>query len=36
MGDVRGLSVLNKASGLAILIGRNYLPLKTLQIAKKR
>ena len=36
MGDVRGLSVLNKASGLAILIGRNGLPLKTLQIAKKR
>ncbi|WP_373330686.1 FG-GAP repeat domain-containing protein [Salmonirosea aquatica] len=35
-GDVRSLLVLNKGSELAILIGRNDLPLKTLQIARKR
>lgn len=35
-GDVRGLSVLNKGSESDILIGRYELPLKTLQIAKKR
>ena len=36
MGDVRSLSVLNKGSEIKILIGRNGLPLKTLQIAGKR
>lgn len=36
MGDVRSLSVLNKGPEFKILIGRNDLPLKTLQIAEKR
>jgi len=36
MGDVRSLSVLNKGPEFKIMIGRSGLPLKTLQIARKR
>ncbi len=35
-GDVRSLAILNYTSPMEILIGRNNLSLKTLQIAKKR